>query len=181
MSESKLTLLGYILLGLIRKQPSSGYELQRLFATTPLMNYSHSPGAIYPALRRLKEQKLIVEEVAKSGARVRRVQAVTATGLQRLRAWLGGPVSDAEVTRDVGLLMVRFSLMDSAFGRKRSLEFLREAEPKLAEQTARLKAFFRTNGPKMPLSGRLALDFGVRSYDSLLRWTRDAIAAYENA
>jgi DNA-binding PadR family transcriptional regulator len=180
MAKPKLTLLGYILLGLLRKQPQSGYELQQLFTATPLMNYSNSPGAIYPALRRLKEQKLIADELTKSGARVRRIHAVTEAGLQLLRDWLREPVSESEVTRDVGLLMLRFSLMDAALGRRRSLGFLREAEPRLAEQASRVKAFFRNNGQEMPLSGRLALDFGVRSYDTLLQWTRDAIAAYEN-
>jgi DNA-binding PadR family transcriptional regulator len=179
MPDVRPTLLSYILLGLLRKQPSSGYELQQMFATTPLMNYSNSPGAIYPALRRLKEQKLIAEKLAKSGARVRRTHELTDVGLQLLRDWLREPVSESEVTRDVGLLMLRFSFMDAALGRKRSQEFLREAEPKLAEQTSRLRAFFRSNAPDMPLSGRLALDFGVRSYETLLRWTRDAIAAYE--
>lgn len=178
--EAKLTLLGYILLGLLRKQPQSGYELQRVFATTPLMNYSNSPGAIYPALRRLKEQRLVSDQVAKSGARVRRIYAVTDAGLELLRAWLRAPVSDGEVTRDVGLLMLRFSFMDAALGRKRALSFLREAEPKVAAQASRVKAFLRSNGPAMPLSGRLALDFGVRSYGTLLQWTRAAIAAYEN-
>ena len=52
--------------------------------------------------------------------------------------------------------------------------------PLESEQASRVKAFFRNNGPKMPLSGRLALDFGVRSYDTLLRWTRDAISTYES-
>jgi len=180
MPEIKLTLLGYILLGLLRKQAQSGYELQQVFTTTPLMNYSDSPGAIYPALRRLKEQKLVVAEVTKSGARIRRIHTLSDSGLQLLRDWLRKPVSESEVTREVGLLMLRFSFMDAALGRKRSLEFLRDAEPKLAEQASRVKAFFRNKGPTMPLSGRLALDFGVRSYDTLLRWTRDAIAAYEN-
>ena len=31
----------------------------------------------------------------------------------------------------------------------------------------------------MPQSGRLALDSGIRAYDAMLEWTRDALAAYE--
>jgi hypothetical protein len=143
------------------------------------MSYSDSPGAIYPALRRLKEQGLAKDHVRKGGGlRDRRVYRLTPAGLAVLRQWLSQPVTRLEIVRDVDLLLMRFSLMDAAVGPGGSLRLLREAEPQLAEQAAGLKTYLREKGPAMPLSGRLALDFGVRSYDTLLQWTRDAIAAY---
>ena len=51
--------LGFALLGLLQQQPRSGYALRRVFATTPMGHYSSSPGAIYPALRRLEQQGLV--------------------------------------------------------------------------------------------------------------------------
>ena len=54
------TNLGFALLGLVHKEPMSGYDLRKVFAETALGNYSSSPGAIYPALARLEKQGLII-------------------------------------------------------------------------------------------------------------------------
>jgi len=35
MEQTKLTTLGYALLGLINERPRAGYDLHRLFVTTP--------------------------------------------------------------------------------------------------------------------------------------------------
>ena len=48
------SLLGYALLGLIYQQPLSGYDVKKIFASTPMAGFSDSPGAIYPALRKLE-------------------------------------------------------------------------------------------------------------------------------
>ena len=179
MERPRPTLLGYILLGLLRKRAQSGYDLRRLFATTPLMSYSDSPGAIYPALRRLKESGLVEERARKGrGVRDRRVCQLTADGVAVLREWLSQPVSRVEIVRDVGLFLMRFSLTDAALGPRGSRRLLESAEPMLTEHVTGLKSFLRTNGPTMSLSGRLALDYGVRSYVTLLQWTRDAISDY---
>lgn len=36
--------------------PSSGYDLKRIFATTPVGLYQPSSGTLYPALRRLEQR-----------------------------------------------------------------------------------------------------------------------------
>ena len=45
--------LDYLLVGLLSGGPRSGYDLRRQIGDSPLRVYSDSPGAIYPALRRL--------------------------------------------------------------------------------------------------------------------------------
>ena len=42
------TSLEYALLGLIHMQPQSGYDLRKIFETTPMGHYSSSPGAMAP-------------------------------------------------------------------------------------------------------------------------------------
>jgi DNA-binding PadR family transcriptional regulator len=59
MQRVVISKLGYALLGWLRANPASGYDLHKVFSTTAMMTYSDSPGAIYPALRRLQEQDLI--------------------------------------------------------------------------------------------------------------------------
>src|SRR5512142_1453780 len=111
------SLLGYVLLGLLRHAPHSGYELRKLFATTPLMSFSDSPGAIYPALRKLEQQGLVASEVQGSaGLRLRRVFRITTAGTSALRAWLTRPVTADDVVRRVDELIVRFAFMDGCAG-----------------------------------------------------------------
>jgi hypothetical protein len=54
MAGQQLTSFEHVLLGMICLSPSSGYDLKRIFATTPMGFYQPSSGALYPALRRLE-------------------------------------------------------------------------------------------------------------------------------
>ncbi|HEX3968204.1 MAG TPA: PadR family transcriptional regulator, partial [Edaphobacter sp.] len=60
---SNFSILGHALLGLIYQQPLSGYDVKKIFASTPMAGFSDSPGAIYPALRRLEKSGLVRSEV----------------------------------------------------------------------------------------------------------------------
>ncbi len=84
MAGRQLTPFEHILLGLICLAPSSGYDLKRIFAVTPMGLYQPSSGALYPALRRL-ELRGLVQVQAPAGqearsARQRRVYELTQTG-----------------------------------------------------------------------------------------------------
>jgi len=52
--ETGLSTLSLAILGLIAQQPQSGYDLRKVFSTTPMGHFSSNPGAIYPALRRIE-------------------------------------------------------------------------------------------------------------------------------
>lgn len=182
MAKQKISLLGYVLMGLLRQQPQSGYDLRKLFATTPLMSYSDSPGAIYPALKKLEEQGHIRSEVKEgNGLRVKRIFRLTSSGTAELRRWLAKPVTRQDIVRNIDQLLVRFSFMDHAVGPEGSIRILREMERELAVYAPGLRSYLEKESSKMPLSGRLALDSGVRSYEALLQWSRAALAAYEQA
>lgn len=179
MKPGSITPLGLSLLGLLHGQPQSGYDLRRLFSTTPLVHYSDSPGAIYPALNRLREQGLVRANVEKgTGLRFRRVFTVTPKGLARLRQWLSQPVTRDAIVHAVPDLLIRFSLMDTVNGPAASVRLLMEMKRELTGHCSGLSKYLEEYGPQMPLSSRLAFDYGVRSYDALLQWTRNAIAAY---
>lgn len=181
MKSPSTTLLGHLLLGLIRQQPQSGYDLRKLFATTPLGSYSDSPGAIYPALRRLESQGFIQGHEEHSGKRARCVFRITAPGLAQLEAWLTRPVARLDVVRRMDELLARFSFMDGVLGKEGALRFLRDLERELAAYTAELEVFLSREGPDMPISGRLALDSGVHSHQALLRWSRTALETYQRS
>jgi DNA-binding PadR family transcriptional regulator len=173
---------GYALLGLLREQPSSGYDLRKTFSLTPLVTFSDSPGAIYPALRRLEESGLIRGTIEDgSGLRRRKIFRVTAAGVAELKTWLNQPVGQDDVVRGIEELMLRFAFMDSVVGKAAAARFLKSLERELSSYVRALRKYLVKHRAEMPLSGRLALESGVRGYETHLRWARDALAAYKKA
>ena len=84
--------LGYALLGLLQQKPASGYDLRKIFSASSMKTYSDSPGAIYPALRRLEQQGLIRGQIEKSsGQRRRETFRPTPLGLRQLKEWIALP------------------------------------------------------------------------------------------
>jgi len=61
MKAKRITALEFALLGLVSQKPRSGYELIQVFRDRPMAHFSDSPGAIYPALRRMESAGLQVE------------------------------------------------------------------------------------------------------------------------
>jgi DNA-binding PadR family transcriptional regulator len=174
------SLLGYALLGLLHQQPLSGYDLRKIFASTPIGGFSDSPGAIYPALRRLQESGLIRGEVQQSrGLRRRRVFSITTKGLASFKTWQSKPIIRDDLMRRTGELLLRFAFMDQTFGPERALAFLRELAKELSAYIPGLRQHLHAYGNAMPFSGRLALESGVQEYQARLRWARKSIAAYQ--
>jgi DNA-binding PadR family transcriptional regulator len=177
---SRIPLLGRALLGLLIDAPLSGYDIRRLFTQTPLATFSDSPGAIYPALKRLEAAGFVRGRVERSaGLRQRRLFRVTPAGKAALESWLNQPVTRDAVVRDSDELMLRFSFMDRGLGPAASARFLRALQHELTTYLPELRRYLEANRGAMPLSGRLALESGIRAYDAMLAWTRDALGAYE--
>jgi DNA-binding PadR family transcriptional regulator len=174
------SLLGYALLGLIHQQPQSGYDLRKIFASTAWGTFSDSPGAIYPALRRLEKRELVCGTVVESATlRRRRVFRITPQGLDAFKAWLKMPVTRDDVIRRVPDLMVRFAFMDRTVGEERTAEFLSEYAGEMAGYIPSLQQYLETHASEMPLSSRLALECGIQEYESRLQWARSSITLYE--
>ena len=174
-----ISLLGRALLGLLMDEPLSGYDIRGIFTQTPLATFSDSPGAIYPALARLEGAGFIRGRVERSaGLRQRKVFQLTPAGRAAFQAWLLAPVTRDALVRDTEELMLRFSFMDRGIGKDASAAFLRALRQELHGYLPELKSHLEAHGAKMPLSGRLALESGIRAYDAMLDWTKDALAAY---
>jgi len=171
------TLLGYALLGLLEQQPRSGYDLRKIFALTPMMAYSDSPGAIYPALRRLEQGGWIRGWVEnRAGLRRRKVFRPTPAGTVALKSWLSKPLSREDVIRGLDELMLRFAFLDLVLGRDGAVQFLEQMNNVLRSHVPTLREFLRTQTKDMPLFGRLALESGVFGYEAQLEWTKQALA-----
>jgi DNA-binding PadR family transcriptional regulator len=172
--------LGFALLGLMHQQPMSGYDLRKIFTSTAMGSFSDSPGAIYPALKRLEASGLARGTVEESASlRKRRVFTITAKGLAALKGWLTQPVTQDDVVRGKDDLMLRFAFMDGTVGEERTVQFLGEFAGQIAAYLPGLQQYLDAHASEMPLSGRLALECGIQEYAMQLQWARKAVALYE--
>lgn len=84
--------LKYVLLGMVVERPGYGYELQtRIEERLPFFNYT--AGAVYPALDRLEQERLIEASGAKASISTMRgsprvMYAATPDGINRLERWM---------------------------------------------------------------------------------------------
>lgn len=178
--DGKNSLLGHALLGLLHQQLLSGYDVKKIFASSPMGGFSDSPGAIYPALSRLEKRGLVRSEIEEStGMRRRRVFHITPAGLTSLKAWQRRPIANEDVIRHLGELLLRFAFMDETLGAQRSQAFLREFAGKLSSYIPSLREYLSVHGKSMSLSGRSALESGIQEYEARLRWARNSIAQYQ--
>jgi hypothetical protein len=104
---------------------------------------------------------------------------LTPAGIRELKKWLALPPSRDEVMRRIEELSLRFAFMDQVMGQNASVQFLRAMERELEAYVPSLHEYLAAAKSQMPLSARLALESGVRGYETQLRWTREALAAYE--
>jgi DNA-binding PadR family transcriptional regulator len=172
--------LGYALLGLLQPKPQSGYDLRKIFASTSMKTYSDSPGAIYPALRRLEEQGLIRGKVEKGvGMRQRQLFRVTPSGVAALRKWIQRPITRADLVWGQQEIMLRFAFAHNAAGADTAVALLRSLEAELKTYVAALHEELSKMKDFVPISARLAFECGVRGNECLLTWAHSAITTYE--
>lgn len=171
--------MNFALLGLLWQEARSGYDLRKIFSQTPMMTFSDSPGAIYPALRRLEQRRLISGVVdAQPGRRGRRLFELTQRGRAEFRGWQAQPVSRRDVVRHPERLMLRFAFMDVSASKGVAVRFLRGLQKELAAYIPTLQEYLNAYGQHMPRSGRLALETGIQDYVARLRWSKAALKSY---
>jgi DNA-binding PadR family transcriptional regulator len=171
----QLTPLSGALLGLLHEEPRSGYDLRRVFATTPMGHFSDSPGAIYPALRRLHAAHLVDSTVeARDTLRPREVFRLTATGLAALRAWATAAPTRDDMIAGVDRVMLRFVLTFSSAGSEAARRFLDAFETALVAYANEVREFYAAAAPAMHLGARLGLENGIDTFDSHIRWCQRA-------
>lgn len=178
MAENKenISQLGYSLLGLIAMQPSTGYELRKIFETTPMGRYSSSPGAIYPALKKLQAAGAVkTREIMGKTSRAASQLSITAKGKSTLEAWLRRIPTAEEVGRDFDGVLLRFSYLDILGDLDYSLRYLNALEASLETHLRSVAKFRKGVEAHMPLHGALALAFGESTLRAHLSWVKNAV------
>jgi DNA-binding PadR family transcriptional regulator len=174
----QLTPTSYVILGMLRHEPRSGYEIKQMVDHSIRFFWAASYGQIYPELRRLADAGLVEGDQQPAGGRKRTVYRLTSAGRQELRRWLTEPAETFEL-RDEGLLKLFFAV-GAAPGRaaeilrekqrlhEQKIAALREVEPKAQAAAA--------SGDPFPY---LVLRYGLESSESTIAWCERALAELE--
>jgi DNA-binding PadR family transcriptional regulator len=140
----RLSSTAYVILGMIRGAPKSGYEIKAAVDGSTRFFWAASYGQIYPELKRLSEGGLVRGVDSPTGGRRRTVYEITADGEDELLTWLRQPPETFEL-REEGLLKLFFAgalpateaveILRAMRAHRRSVnEQLRAMEPLAAEK-----------------------------------------------
>ncbi|MCL4741188.1 MAG: PadR family transcriptional regulator [Phycisphaerales bacterium] len=128
-------------LGLIWQYgPVSAYGVRRQMRESPSRQWSASTGAIYPALRRLERDGLILGRELHRGKRRRREYEITRAGLGSLRGWVGPPLGEETLTVTYDPLRSRARFLGALSPRAR-VEWVDGALRALDEVEAKVRAW----------------------------------------
>src|SRR4029450_5507245 len=84
----ELSPTAYVVLGMLRRESRSGYEIKRVVDNSARFFWAASYGQIYPELRKLEGLGLGEGRAEPRGGRKRSVYTLTDAGREELRRWL---------------------------------------------------------------------------------------------
>jgi DNA-binding PadR family transcriptional regulator len=174
-SKATLTPLRLAILGLIDMHPQSGYDLKKVFETTPMGHFSSSPGAIYPALKGLDKKSWIRGRAENTESlRPRLVYSITDEGERILTTELERPVTHEDMIWHFDLVMLRFAFIER-LGHAQALRFLDEFRTEAAAYADTLEGLRDSMREHMTPCGRLALEHGIQGSAGNVLWAEYAI------
>jgi DNA-binding PadR family transcriptional regulator len=175
IETTSLTPLRLAILGLVAMHPQSGYDLRKVFETTPMGNFSSSPGAIYPALKSLEKKGWVRGEPDKTESlRPRLVYSITDEGDAVLNAELEKPVTHDDLIWHFDLLMLRFAFIERV-GYAQALRFLGEFRDRADSYVTHLEGLRDQLREQLSPCGRLALEHGIQGTHGSVIWAENAI------
>jgi DNA-binding PadR family transcriptional regulator len=169
----------YVILGILAiHDDQSGYEIRKTIQQSVGFFWGESYGQIYPTLKRLAADGLIVPTKSTSQTRPKRQEySITAAGRQTLQDWLAVPYRD-DPPRNEFLLKLFFGL---EAGPGISIAHIRKFQEKNRNMLAtllQLESLGRAHSSHHQgfRFWMLTLEFGVAQLRSALEWSESALA-----
>lgn len=171
MTKAALTPFNYLVLGLLRRNPGSGYQVCRQIESMPIGTLSSSPGSIYPCLKKLVSLGFLAAIERGGVAKPRMRYELTTKGKRALSKWLNAPLDVALAIRSPEALIIKTSFMVDA---GRSANQLRQLSDALAESINALRDYQATTSQHMAIGGRLAMDLSIAIATAMRDWATDS-------
>jgi DNA-binding PadR family transcriptional regulator len=156
----------YVILGMVSREPRSGYEIKAIVDNTTRFFWAASYGQIYPELKRLSEAGLVEGIDAPRGERKRTVYAITADGEGELVDWLRKPPETAEL-REEGMLKLFFAGVLPPEDAAETLRSMREQRLALAERLRAMEPKAQAREDPFPL---IVLQAGIEFSEWFANW-----------
>lgn len=181
MARNKIpSALSLAILGITSLEPVSGYDIRKIFRATPMGHFSTSPGAIYPALKRLEESGLIKGQIEKKNIlRPKRIYTLTHRGQEILKEILVQPVTHQDIVWRMEEMMLRFAFTGNFLGREQSLRFLNELAFHIDKYMPILQENLNIQRKLKNINGAYAVEQGIAKYKATARWARRVIRELE--
>jgi DNA-binding PadR family transcriptional regulator len=174
----KPTLIDFVILGLIQNHPHTGYQIRKVFETTALGSQSKSPGTIYPALNRLQILEF-VESIEQKETGKSKYQ-ITRSGIENLIEWLTKPLTIMDVEGKRDELFLRFAFMGSLVDKSQIILFLKSYHDLLITYIDKRQNTMAKDEFNMPLTARLAFEYGTECQKLAFKWCNKAIKEFNN-
>jgi DNA-binding PadR family transcriptional regulator len=129
---------GTFLALVLRIQPTTAYQVARIYEASPVSNFNTSKGKIYPMIRRLTERGLLGKQSVEGDGRGTEALHCTKAGEQAVRAWVR-QIRDTHVLLDDPLRtkVQSFGLLS----REEQIAWIAEAKRLLQGKLAGLEAY----------------------------------------
>ncbi|EPX56245.1 Transcriptional regulator, PadR family [Cystobacter fuscus DSM 2262] len=172
----------FAILGMLCREPMSGYGLRQAIERTVGHFWQESYGNLYPTLERMEGEGLVAldREEHSPGGRVRKVYRVTAEGRRVLAQWLCRPVVP-HVERNELLLKLFFG---ARVGPEASLAHVERSRAEAEALLAALRPIdedvrrSREGDPELPYL-HLSIRAGLLGLEAHLRWCDEAREALQ--
>jgi PadR family transcriptional regulator AphA len=168
----------YAVLGMLSIKPMSGYDIKRMIEGSVSYFWTESFGQIYPMLKRLMAEELVVRTVERQrGKPDRHVYEVTPAGRQALRAWLAEGATP-RVERNELLLKLFFGNQVPPTVSLEHVERFRERQRTLLRQYRQIEKQITTEHPGDPGAPYwlMTLRYGQHVSEALVRWCDESLA-----
>lgn len=171
----------YVILGLLNEEHLSGYEIKRIIDTRLSFFWSESFGQIYPQLKELEIEGLIVaSDQADENSKASKKYMITEQGKEALQQWLAIPV-EKEIIRYEVLLKLYFS---DAASSDIMLEHIKEFELNHNKQRKLFDKFEKQLKRDINVHSNheqvlMVLSFGQRVWEAYADWCEETIKSLE--
>jgi PadR family transcriptional regulator AphA len=163
----------HFILGLLTRQPMSGYDIKRFFKTLSWLIDVPSLGSLYPSLHALLRDGLVTMEVVANQDRpARKIYSITDAGEDALRAWLNQP---SEPNASLKRFVMRLTLADQ-LSQVGLLTHLEQRRTHVAAQKTALEQAIEAEDRGADLGERLTLGYGLSLAAAELVWLDSTLA-----
>jgi len=175
----KINKTKYAILGMLSFEPMSGYDMKKRFDNSIAHFWNENYGHIYPVLKRLEREGLVVKKIEHTeGKPVRNVYSITEKGRKELYGWLLLPAE--RPTLRIELLLKLF------FGHEVPVENMIqkvESEKTVCEQTLllfeQIERHIQNHKKEKAIRGApywlITLRFGKHYYGAILKWCEETL------